>query len=254
MATWADLECEVRRWADAHQTPTFWWRDDDAQAPTPQLETLITLSERFDAPLHLAVIPLGLHPGLADRLRASPSVWVMQHGFAHINHEPPGAPASEVGKNRDLETQCADLQAGRQLLQQAGLPNLTSCFVPPWNRVADATRMVLPELGFAMLSAFDGPTTNAPVPGLVQVNSHFDPIRWRGGAQFRGTDKTLRLVVDHLADRRLGRVPRNDPTGLLTHHLQTDAATWDFVAEFCDRLARTGVCEWVTLASRLRKK
>jgi hypothetical protein len=253
MADWTDLEREIGAWRAVGEAPTFWWRDDDAQAPTPELERLITLSERFDAALHLAVIPQGISPDLAARLRTSPTVWAMQHGFAHKNHEPDGLRASEVGVSRDLALQRADLQEGWRLLQAADLPRLISCVVPPWNRMADRTRMALPSMGFAMLSAFEGPTTNTPVPGLVQVHSHFDPVRWKGGARFRGLDKTLAMVVEHLADRRMGRVPKDTATGLLTHHLQTDEATWAFVEEFCDRVARRGAGTWVPVAGLLNR-
>ena len=248
VAHWSDLEREIALWRAVGEAPTFWWRDDDTQAPTPELERLIELSERFDAPLHLAVIPAGVSPDLAARLRASPNVWAMQHGFQHKNHEPAGMRASEVGVSRDLGEQRADLARGWRLLQEAELPNLLPCVVPPWNRMADATRHALPSMGFAMLSAFEGPTGNTPVEGLVQIHSHFDPIKWKEGARFRGVEKTLAIVLQHLVDRRTGRVPKTTHTGLLTHHLFTDDATWDFVEEFCDRVAQAGAGGWMPVA------
>ena len=114
MASWADLDDELRLWRAAGEIPTFWWRDDDTEAPTADLERLIALAERFSAPLHLAVVPHAIDPGLAPRLGASPLVYALQHGFSHKNHEPKGARASEVGVNRDIALQEADLTLGWQ--------------------------------------------------------------------------------------------------------------------------------------------
>ncbi|WP_390912133.1 polysaccharide deacetylase family protein [Pseudosulfitobacter sp. SM2401] len=244
MATWVDLDAELQLWKDAGCSPTFWWRDDDTQAPTDDLDRLIGLAERYAAPLHLAVIPVGINPALASRLSASPLVYALQHGFAHVNHEPKGTRASEIGDLRDVTLQIADLRAGWQKLAMAELPNLLPVLVPPWNRVAQKTLPHLPALGFRMLSAFDGGASAADVAGLQQINAHVDPVRWKNGAEFRGTEKTLAQVVEHLCARRLGQA--NEPTGFLTHHLQTDAATWDFIDALLDRLQGF---EWICLSS-----
>lgn len=247
MATWADLDAELQLWKDAGTAPTFWWRDDDTQAPTHDLDRLIGLAERYDAPLHLAIIPVGVDPDLASRLAAAPLVYAMQHGFAHINHEPKGMRASEIGDTRDVGLQIADLRSGWQYLLTAQLPNLLPVLVPPWNRVAQKTLPHLPPLGFRMVSAFDGGASARNVSGLRQINAHVDPVRWKTGAEFRGTEKTLAQVVEHLLARRLGQA--DGPTGFLTHHLQTDAATWDFIDALLDRLR---AYEWLRLATALK--
>lgn len=246
MATWANLDTELQLWKDAGTAPTFWWRDDDTQAPTPDLDRLIGLAERYNAPLHLAVIPVGIDAGLAPRLVAAPLVYAMQHGFAHINHEPNGLRASEIGDSRDVTLQVADLRSGWQHLLTAQLPNLLPVLVPPWNRVAQKTLPHLPPLGFRMVSAFDGGASAENVSGLRQINAHVDPVRWKTGAEFRGTEKTLAQVLEHLTARRLRHT--DEPTGLLTHHLQTDAATWEFIDALLERLQGY---EWVRLATVL---
>lgn len=253
LSGWAALDHELSQWKQAGETPTFWWRDDDTEEPTAALDQLIGLSDRFGAPLHLAAVPKGVVPELALRLRAGKQVFVMQHGFAHINHEPKGKRASEIGETRDLEAQKDDLRAGWKLLVAAKLSNLLPVVVPPWNRIAPGTVQMLPLLGYGMLSAFDPRENAMTAEGLLRVNCHVDPVRWKEGAVFRGTDKTLQQVVSHLAARRTGQVDRQEPTGLLTHHLQTDAATWDFVEAFLDRLTGVGGGHWVTLAGLLRK-
>tara|TARA_R110002095_G_scaffold203969_3_gene186378 strand:- start:128 stop:886 length:759 start_codon:yes stop_codon:yes gene_type:complete len=245
MASWTDLDEELRAWHAGGETPTCWWRDDDTQAATADLEQLIALAERFSAPLHLAIVPRAIDPGLAPRLRASPLVYALQHGFAHKNHEPKGTRASEVGEVRDIALQKTDLNEGWQRMLDAGLPNLVKVFVPPWNRIADKTLMVLPHLGYRAVSIFDQRPDRAV--GLPHFNGHIDPIRWKEGAKFAGTEKTLEQCVRHLRARRLGNADRDEPTGFVTHHLQTDAATWDFSAELMSRLTHADATRWIAL-------
>ena len=55
-------------------------------------------------------------------------------------------------------------------------------FVPPWNRIAPALLPRLRALGFRGLSTFRrSPRRAQPAPGLAQINTHLDPIDWRGG-------------------------------------------------------------------------
>lgn len=252
MASWGHLDDELQRWQGMGLRPGLWWRDDDAVEPTAALDRLIVLAERFAAPLHLAVIPSGAQATLSTRLRAARDVYALQHGFAHINHEPQGGGASEFGATRDLAAQEADLRAGWARLEALKIPRLLPGFVPPWNRLSEAARHRLPALGYKLLAAFAGPTGTAPVPGLTQIDSHLDPLRWKSGARFRGEAATLGLLVDHLADRRMGRVSRDLPTGLLTHHLQTDDATWAFLEQLLTRL--DGRCVWVRLDDLLKSE
>ncbi|WP_299566305.1 polysaccharide deacetylase family protein [uncultured Sulfitobacter sp.] len=226
MADWAGLDAELALWRTARLTPRLWWRDDDAQRVTPQLETLLTLSDAYEVPVHLSVIPQGQSPDLAPRLRDAARVHVLQHGFAHINHEPKGSPASEVGVTRALELQAEDLRRGWDMLEEARMPGLLPAFVPPWNRIGDATRRRLPDLGYGFLSTFVGRGDDTPVAGLVQIDAHLDPIRWKYDRVFRGTDKMLTMLLDHLCHRRV--TAPTQPVGYVTHHLQTNDAVWAF--------------------------
>lgn len=228
MADWAALDAELAAWEGAGLRPRLWWRDDDAQGVTPDLETLLALSDRYDVPVHLAVIPQGLRPDLAPRLRTAGMAYVLQHGLAHINHEPKGLPASEVGDTRALALQEQDLRAGWALLEAAQLPRLLHGFVPPWNRIGDATRRCLPDWGYSFLSAYEGRGDDTTVPGLSHIDAHLDPIRWKYDRVFRGEDKMLAMMIGHLEERRKGEPAR--PLGYVTHHLQTPPAVWDFTA------------------------
>jgi hypothetical protein len=247
MADWSDLDAELARWDAAGAVATFWWRDDDVQAPTDALDRLLGLARQHDLPLHLAVVPDGLDPDLARRLAPERDVHTLQHGFAHKNHEPRGAGASEVGDHREMELQLRDLRDGWQGLSRAGLPNLLAGFVPPWNRISDRTVPHLAGLGYRLLSTSNPRATTCPSPGLTQVNIHVDPIRWKGGAHFRGEARILGAICQHLADRRSGAADPDEPTGLSTHHLQMTDEVWDFVEHLLDRLSRRPF-RWLRLA------
>lgn len=226
MADWDDLDAELALWRDAGLTPRLWWRDDDAQQVTPDLETLLTLSDTYEVPVQLAIIPDGLDAGLAPRLRDARYAFVLQHGLSHVNHEPKGGPASEVGATRDLALQKADLRRGWDILVAADMPRLLRGFVPPWNRIGDATRLKLPEWGYTFLSAYEGRGDAAKVAGLTNIDAHLDPIRWKYDRVFRGETKMLDMLLEHLRDRRAHAPAR--PIGYVTHHLQTPQAVWDF--------------------------
>jgi len=241
MADWSDLDAELTLWRDAGLTPRLWWRDDDAQQVTPDLETLLALSDTYAVPVHLAVIPDGLAANLAPRLRDAGHAFVLQHGLAHVNHEPKGNPASEVGNTRDLALQEADLRRGWDMLEDRHLPRLLRGFVPPWNRISDATRQHLPAWGYTFLSAYEGRGDTAQVTGLTHVDAHLDPIRWKYGRVFRGEGKMLDMLLEHLHDRRMNAPSK--PVGYVTHHLQTPPEVWAFT----DRLLTATRGMWVTV-------
>jgi hypothetical protein len=252
-ASWRDLEREFDAWAAVGRTATLWWRDDDAVSATPELERLLALSGDFAVPLALAVIPAGADDGLRRRLAAAPSVVVLQHGLAHHNHAPPGDKKAEFGPHRPCAAMRAELAAGRERLRElfhgSCAAPLLPVLVPPWNRVDPALIPELPMLGLVGLS------THTPRPareqdGVVQVNTHLDPLDWDGRrgrtvAPFVGTDAALGGLIWHLVARRTGRVDDEEPTGLLTHHLAMDAACWSFVAELLRRVAGHRAAHWV---------
>ncbi len=253
MTCWSDLEAELDLWSHAGATATMWWRDDDTQAPTAELEPLLRLSDKYGVPVHLAVIPAQIDPGLRSRLMACRDVHVLQHGFAHINHEPEGARASEIGEHRHLDAQLDDLREGWKRLMAADLLNLVPGLVPPWNRISDAALRALPGLGYRLFSS-EGPTTpDLDIPDLTRIDGHVDPIRWKHGRRFRGPDTMRELFVEHLAARRTGRAIRDEPTGLLTHHLQTGADAWAFIDELFDRLSRNSAVKWVRMADLIER-
>jgi len=232
-ADWPTLRDELRRWRDAGLDATFWWRDDDAQDDSEQLQRLLRVAASLDLPLSLAVIPAGATAELGQRLRGKPSIDVLQHGYAHLNHAPAGEKTMELGLHRALQTVAGELEEGLQRLT-ALLEHCLPVVVPPWNRIDQRLLDRLGEYGFLGVSTFAARVSAMDVQGLRHVNTHVDPIAWQGDRGFRGDEAVLGQVLDHLTARRTGSADREEPTGLLTHHLVQDDACW----EFCDRLIR----------------
>src|SRR5215467_3832339 len=102
-AGWPDLVDELDLWEETGRVATFWWRDDDAEAPSQALERLTSIAGRI--PVGLAVIPAAVQSELAewlsDRARSAPAarIDVLQHGWAHSNHSA-GAKKSEFPAER----------------------------------------------------------------------------------------------------------------------------------------------------------
>src|SRR5260370_30125556 len=90
MVKWPDLMAEFDRWEEAGKVATLWWRDDDAVAPTAQLDRLLRIAS--GVPVSLAVIPADaeqeLAQWLAHYLRSAPkaSVAVLPHGWLPLQH------------------------------------------------------------------------------------------------------------------------------------------------------------------------
>ncbi|HEX9449600.1 MAG TPA: hypothetical protein VF920_16560, partial [Dongiaceae bacterium] len=104
----------------------------------------------------------------------------------------------------------------------------------------------LPSLGFRGLSTYLPRSAIEPVPGLRQVNTHVDIIDWHGGQGFLGEDQALGLLSRHLRARRLSKVESTEPTGLLTHHLVQDAASWHFLERLQDWLSAYPMVRWLS--------
>lgn len=230
---WQDLDDELDAWQKADRRADFWWRDDDAVAPTPALDRLLAMSLRHGAPLGLAVVPGAAEPSLAKRLTGLEGIRVMQHGWLHANHAPLDQPKSELGAHRPTALVLGELARGRLALDSLFGRDWLPVLVPPHNRIAEALAASLPEAGYRGLST-DKPRRRH-VAGLVEINTHCDVMAWRARA-FIGEDAALRLIVAHLRARRLGEVDGGEPTGILTHHLALDEPAWAFTDRLWARL------------------
>lgn len=242
-AAWGALAAELGAWRVQERRATFWWRDDDAGRPADALQRLLALAADLALPLGLAVVPARLTPEVAAAIRSAPEgVVVLQHGFAHVNHESAGQPGeakvrpAECGAGRPARAVLEELAGGKATLTAAFGDRFLPVFVPPWNRIAPAVVAGLPGAGYRAVSAFGPRAAADPAPGLLRVNSHADPIVWREGKRFAGPAAILDRLRAHLAARREGQADPAEPTGLLTHHQDMDAACWAFSEELLGRL------------------
>jgi hypothetical protein len=102
---------------------------------------------------------------------------------------------------------------------------------PPWNRIGEDLTERLGEMGFAGLSTFKRRRAREAAGGVLQVNTHIDPVFWRGHGGLRDEPAMLDDLAA-LARETAARPPEErEPIGLLTHHLEHDPWVWRFVEE-----------------------
>ncbi|HET7672390.1 MAG TPA: hypothetical protein VFK84_18425 [Burkholderiales bacterium] len=230
--TWRALEEEFARWRAAGRTPDFWWRDDDATKPTPELRRLLALSASSNVPLALAVIPLAAVPELFAELSAS----VLMHGTDHRNRAAAGEKKTEFAVTEGEDAALARLASGRARLAALAGGAFVPVLAPPWNRVKPSLVPRLASAGLRGLSRYGARASGT----RAEVNTHVDIIDWRGSRGFCGEQAALALAVRHLAARRTGAADAEEPTGVLTHHAVHDAAAWDFLEQLFARTRRLG--------------
>ena len=116
---WQALTRELAAWADDHKRAAFWWRDDDAARAGPRLTRLLDLSKSTGVPIGLAVVPAWLRSSLAGRIEQHDTVTILQHGWDHTDHARghAGKGAWELGAHRGIPAVLADLQVGRDVLE-----------------------------------------------------------------------------------------------------------------------------------------
>jgi len=237
---WRALKAELDLWQAEGRTATLWWRDDDASTATAALDDLLAMRRDADVPLALAVIPAAADQSLRTTLQGEP-VAVLQHGLMHRNHAPPEHGKAEFGPHRSRDAMLADLQAGREHL--ANFCSALPVLVPPWNRIDPNLPAALPSLGITGLSTIH-PRQPAPL-GLTIVNTHIDIMSWVT-RRFGGDDAALAVAIEHLAGRREGTVDRDEPTGILTHHLAHDRHAWEFIRRFLGETTAHPAVRWVS--------
>ena len=236
--SWRELEEEFARWRDGGRSVDFWWRDDDATAPSKALERLSRLSKASQVPLALAVIPLNALPELFQGFEAT----VLMHGTDHRNRAAAGEKKTEFAAAESQGEALARLAAARERLARLAGERFLPVLAPPWNRFKPELVARLPAAGLRGLSGYGAPSPAAP--GITQVNTHVDIIDWHGTRGFVGEDVALRLALTHLAARRRGYANASEPTGWLTHHAVHDAACWEFLERLFERMRAAGV-QWI---------
>ncbi len=239
------LTAELDLWAEAGRIAAFWWRDDDAIAPTPALDRLLGLSESFGIAIGVAVIPAPASDDLAAALARHSGAVPLQHGYAHKNHGAPGTPAVECGGARPVGEVMQELEAGAARMRALFGARFEDVLAAPWNHIDPPVLEKLSASGFRAASAY-GPRAAMKGNGLVVANAHIDPMNWRE-RRFAGTKKALAGVVGELRARRTGASDPDEPVGLLTHHLDHDAAFWEFLKRFFAATRAHEAASWLTL-------
>lgn len=216
----------------------FWWRDDDAAKATPELERLTRMSEDLDVPCHLAVIPDRIEPSLHPVIDMAPLLVPMVHGWRHQRHFLKGKKDTEFGIRRPNDV--AETALALDRMHSGFGTRLLPIFVPPWNMIAPSLLPVLAEQGYVGVSTFTPRTARLPVPGLVQINTHIDPIDWRGTRNLVAPEQLLTLMTENIRDRINGRSDPLEPMGILTHHLVHTQPIWDFTYACLSELRAAG--------------
>lgn len=246
----ATLRAELDRWAAEGRMATFWWRDDDAVTAGPELDRLFAAADA--APLALAVVPMQAEPALARAIEsAGREIAVLQHGYAHTNHASPGAKKAEFTAERDVNVMTAEVRAAADRLTEIFAPWLQPIFVPPWNRCPAALTGRLGTLGHRAVSTYGPRPSRHAAPGLLQVNTHADPIDWRGTRRFVGLDHLAEALAAHLAGRRQGTADAAEPTGLLTHHLVHAPEDMTAIGRLVGEIAAHPATRWLAAAAVL---
>jgi peptidoglycan/xylan/chitin deacetylase (PgdA/CDA1 family) len=238
MTDWRVLGEELAAWRDAGATATLWWRDDDAAGPSAPLAELLALSRRSAVPLALAVIPEAAHAeAIGD------AQFVLLHGCDHRNRAAPGEKKTEFPAGEPDAEALERLARARERLARLAGERFIPALAPPWNRLRESLVARLAEAGISGLSRY-GARARAGA-GVREVNTHADIIAWRGSRGFVGEEGALGLIVQHLAARRSGRADAAEPSGILTHHAQHDAAAWRFLERLFDETRAAGAA-WLS--------
>ncbi|WP_299551028.1 polysaccharide deacetylase family protein [uncultured Tateyamaria sp.] len=238
---WTPLRTELAACRRDGQPVPFWWRDDDAIAPTAALDQLTTLSEAVELSVHLAIIPAHATDDLVGHVDGTRLIPVV-HGWTHQDHSAPGEKKNEFLTGRS--DMASDSARGLSRMHDLFDARLRHMFVPPWNRVRDTLLPTLSDQGFTALSTF-GPRKNANAAhGLMQINTHIDPIWWKGTRDLVSPDTLVATAVAHLSARRHGAEDAQEPFGLLTHHLVHTPAIWAFAQGFLNEMLSGGATPW----------
>ncbi|MBX3581628.1 MAG: polysaccharide deacetylase family protein [Rhizobiaceae bacterium] len=242
---------ELERWRDQNLVLPLWWRDDDAVEPTPALERLLSIAGRFEAPIHLAVVAEPATSDLSERLRLTRGVFVLTHGWKHANHAPADQKKAEFGSHRPLPVMLDEMASGRERLAAMFGEIALPAFVPPWNRIAPAVTDRLGTAGFRALSAFTPRGAPFAAKGVLQINTHLDPVAWKSGGGLLDPQMLDTQLARELAARRTGVADNAEPYGILTHHLVHDDATWDFTEVLLETFAESGTARWTPLQKEI---
>jgi hypothetical protein len=199
----------------ARRKPVFWLRDDDAVALTPALGRLLSLGQKNNVPLALAVIPDLAEPDLFERIGDAA---VLQHGCDHRNRAAAGEKKTEFPAHESIPEALDRLRLAHERLISMGGGKVLPVVAPPWNRMRRELAAALPRIGVEGFSSYGDEES---IPGVTQVNTHVDIVAWKDGKRFIGDEEAARLAMTYVLNDR--------PVGWLTHHAVHDSSAWSFL-------------------------
>jgi hypothetical protein len=246
---WARLQDELDLWSDTGDRATFWWRDDDAIEETAALNRLDSLSQDLQIPMALATIPSLLKSSLPGYLQDRANITVFQHGYSHCSHAADGVKKIELGGELSTNEIQTKMAMGCQQLSDVFADQFLPVLVPPWNRIESRTYAALVRAGFCGVSSMWARASVYPAEGLLQVNTHLDPVNWRYDRGFIGESRAIADICNHLFTRRTGSPAISEPTGILTHHLAQTEEVWVFIRALMQRLSEHPAVEWLDAKS-----
>lgn len=229
MTDWKPFHRALDAAAERGETIEFWWRDDDAGKESPALTRLLDVADHQNVPLALAVVPAWLDAKAQAAIAASAGSTVLQHGYAHVNHGKADQKSIELG-GRSVTEIAEELKTGKSVLEDAFGATFMPILVPPWNRIDPGLHPLLGQWGYSGLSVFGKRADAEIAPGVALINTHLDPIDWRGTRGFVGDDMMLGRLLEH--------VDAGEPIGFLTHHLVMDEPCWSFLEWLLSAVAR----------------
>lgn len=237
---WSPVRRALAQCRRANIAVPVWWRDDDAIEMTSALAQLTKMSERTRVPVHLAIIPAHVHPGLREAIDPE-CIFPVVHGWAHADHSVPGTKKNEFLTDRPDALR--EAQAGLDKMVDLFGADLRRMFVPPWNRINPNVTQGLAEQGYEVLSTYR-PRSSPTTAGVSIVNTHVDPIWWSGTRDLVEPDVLIAGIATQLTDRAEGRADHTEPFGLLTHHLVHSPEIWSFTEAFWNEMRSGGSIPW----------
>ena len=220
-----NLIAELAKWSRKNSIVQIWWRDDDANRPTSNLDWMLKTIDSLEFKPLLAAIPNLSSRELAKALETN-GLPIAVHGLSHSNYEPADSRKSEFGPSRTLRNIKKDLIQAKEQLSNIFGDSVIDCFVPPWNRIREDIIPNLSELGFSGFSSFGKRSSKVHESNLKWFNTHVDVIDWRNTRHFIGREAMISQITDNLRRQRT-RSGTSEPVGVLTHHLNMIESDWE---------------------------
>jgi hypothetical protein len=237
---------ELAQWQENGRVASLWLRDDDAEAPTPALDSLLAITAAHGASVLVAVIPARTGVALAERLSREIHVEPAVHGVSHVSYAAAAEKKAELGTGRPIEAILAELAEARQRMATL-FPTLSGLLVPPWNRIAPAVARRIGEAGFAAISAFGWKPIAADVR---QLNTHVDLIDWKAQGRWRDYDEVSALLAGALQMSRQSH--GFAPVGVLSHHLRRTVASDRVLDRLIRETAAHPAVRWTSARALLK--